>query len=364
MGDSKSRAPITVIAFYLPQFHPIPENDQWWGPGFTEWTNVAGASPLFRGHRQPHLPGQLGFYDLRLPETREAQALLARTHGITAFCYWHYWFAGRQLLQRPLEEVVTSGTPDFPFCVGWANQSWSGAWYGSPDLILCEQTYPGEEDDQAHFDYLRNAFEDPRYLRVDDRPLLVVFRPTELPDPSGFTRNWQAMARASGLPGLHLVAYVNDMGWGPDYEHFRNDGFDAGIYVRFPFRHTLRTRLRGRLRDRFPRAGPMRHRSLVDIGEPPPGLDRPLYPCVYPNWDNTPRSRRRGWVIVDSSPELFRGHLRQALARAREGPAGKQLVWLRSWNEWAEGNYLEPDRDTGLDYLEVLRQELERLPRA
>lgn len=362
MTDSAATRKPAIIAFYLPQFHPIPENDKWWGPGFTEWTNVAAAKRLFRGHRQPHLPGQLGFYDLRLAESREAQALLARTYGITAFCYWHYWFAGTKLLQRPLEEVMTSGEPDFPFCVGWANQSWSGVWHGAPGRILAEQTYPGEEDDQAHFDYLCRAFDDPRYLRVDDRPVLVIFRPTELPDAAAFTERWQAMARDRGMPGLHLVAHVGDLGRGPDYDGYRRDGFDAAIYVRVPFRHTLLTRIRGRLRDRVARVGPMRYRSMSDLPKAPARLEQPVYPCVYPNWDNTPRSGRRGVVLMNSSPELFRQHLRQALSLAREAPVGRQLVWIRSWNEWAEGNYLEPDRDTGLGYLRTLSEEVNRPP--
>ena len=155
-----------VLALYLPQFHPIPENDRWWGKGFTEWTNVTRAVPLFRGHVQPHLPADLGFYDLRVGEVREAQADLARRHGVTGFCYWHYWFAGHQLLQRPLDEVVASGRPDFPFCVAWANQSWSGIWHGAPNRILIEQTYPGPDDDLAHFRSLTAAFEDPRYIRI------------------------------------------------------------------------------------------------------------------------------------------------------------------------------------------------------
>jgi lipopolysaccharide biosynthesis protein len=351
-----------VIAFYLPQFHPIPENDGWWGPGFTEWTNVAAARSLFRGHRQPHLPGQLGFYDLRLPEARESQAHLAQTYGVTAFCYWHYWFAGKKLLQRPLEEVLATGAPELPFCLGWANQSWSGVWHGAPDRILAEQTYPGEEDDQAHFDYLCRAFDDPRYLRVDDRPVLVIFRPTELPDASDFTARWQAMARDRGMSGLHLVAYVgDDFGWGPEYERHRKDGFDAGVYVRFPFRRTLLTRFRERLQERAPRVGPKRYRQTKDLPRAPGHLEKPLYPCVYSNWDNTPRSGRGGMVLTNSSPERFRRHLTQALSLAHEAPIGRRLVWIRSWNEWAEGNYLEPDRDTGLAYLEVLREELNRL---
>src|SRR5262249_41646184 len=161
-----ARDAMRVIAFYLPQFHPIPENDAWWGPGFTEWTNVSLARPLFRGHYQPRVPGELGFYDLRMPETRAAQAALARAHGIEAFCYWHYWFAGKQLLERPFEEVLASHEPDFPFCLAWANESWTGIWHGAPHRMLVQQTYPGLADHEAHFRVWLRAFEDARYVTV------------------------------------------------------------------------------------------------------------------------------------------------------------------------------------------------------
>src|SRR5437879_9338189 len=158
MDFDKVKGNARLIAFYLPQFHPIPENDAWWEPGFTEWTNVVRARPLFRGHRQPDLPTDLGFYDLRVAETRAAQAQLAAAHGIEAFCYWHYWFAGRRMLERPFDEVLRSGRPDFRFCLGWANQTWSGVWHGAPEQVLIEQTYPGEEDDRRHFAAVLPAF--------------------------------------------------------------------------------------------------------------------------------------------------------------------------------------------------------------
>src|SRR5439155_14140664 len=194
------------IAFYLPQFHPIPENDRWWGPGFTEWTNVARATPLFPGHYQPRLPADLGFYDLRIPEVRVAQADLARAHGVEAFCYWHYWFAGKRLLERPFTEVLESGEPDFPFCLAWANQSWSGIWHGAPDRVLMEQTYPGRRDHEDHFRVLVEAFADPRYVTVDGAPVFVVYAPRELPEPRRVTDVWRELAAKAGFPALHLVA--------------------------------------------------------------------------------------------------------------------------------------------------------------
>ena len=178
-----------AVAFYLPQFFPIPENDQWWGPGFTEWTNTAKARPLFRGHVQPTLPADLGFYDLRVAETRQAQSDLARDYGVEAFVYWHYWFGeGDRILERPFREVLESGAPEVSFCLAWANQSWTGIWHDAGDKVLKHQRYPGPEDDQRHFDAILPAFRDERYLRVDGKPVFYVFRPEELPDARGVRR--------------------------------------------------------------------------------------------------------------------------------------------------------------------------------
>lgn len=350
-----------VVAFYLPQFHPTPENDRWWGTGFTEWTNVARARPLFVHHRQPHLPADLGFYDLRVPEVREQQAALARRYGVSAFCYWHYWFGdGRRILERPFEEVRRSGSPDFPFCLAWANQTWTGAWHGAVDKVLLEQRYPGEDDERAHFETLLPAFRDPRYLRIDDKPLFYVFRPEELPDPAGFVGRWQALARQAGLGGLYLAAEVSDLlGGGPRYLDYRRVGFDAGVYVRIPASRSAPALLGMRLRRKL-RGGPEVYPHARHLPRPPSSLARPLHPCVYPNWDNTPRSARRGVVLTASSPQRFRQHLSEAIEWAAQDPPGQRLVFVKSWNEWAEGNYLEPDQEHGLAYLDALREELAR----
>jgi lipopolysaccharide biosynthesis protein len=348
---------VDALAFYLPQYHPIPENDEWWEPGFTEWTNVTKARPLFRGHHQPILPGELGFYDLRISEVRERQAALAAEYGISAFCWWHYWFAGHRVLERPFHEVLDSGKPDFPFCLAWANQSWSGVWYGATDRILIEQTYP-EGDYQAHFDSIVGAFRDDRYYRVDGKPLFLVFRPRELPNPAKFVDAWQKMARKAGLEGLYLVAYVDSRAWGPQYAKHQKDGFDAALNVAFPFQQTLTTRVRDRLRSLTPRFGPGRYHYSENLPDYPRGLGGVVHPCVYPNWDNTARSQRRGSAVVDATPDRFGHHLHEAVERAKLNPEGQRLVWIKSWNEWAEGNYVEPDRQFKRGWLEAVAREI------
>jgi len=375
----KSRA--RLIAFYLPQYHPIPENDTWWGKGFTEWTNVAKAKPLFRGHYQPRLPADLGFYDLRVPEVREAQSELARNAGIEGFCYYHYWFSGKRLLERPFNEVLESGKPDFPFCLCWANHTWSGIWYGAPNHVLIEQTYPGREDWRRHFYALKEAFLDPRYMRVDGRPIFVIFRPEDVPNLSGFIQEWQDLAVQSGLPGIYFVAHLfhNESEW-----DFRSPGFDGCLIVshvkafswsaRNLVKRVSNPRLKttsaeGEMRAwlwrRFRRSVGQfydvrlyRHALPYLLGD---GAKEPdVFPCVIPNWDNTPRAETRGIVLHDSTPDLFRLHLRQALELADSGPLDRRLVFIKSWNEWAEGNYLEPDQKFGHEYLQVISDEMSR----
>jgi hypothetical protein len=351
MGETPPR----VIAFYLPQFHPTAENDAFWGAGFPEWTHVASANPLYRGPRQPKIPGELGFYDLRTPETREAQAGLARAHGIAGFFYWHYWFAGRRLLRRPFEEVLASGKPDFPFCLGWANESWTGRWHNPPERILCEQTYGGRADFEAHFETVLPALRDPRYLRVEEHPLFAVYRPNELPDAKAFCDLWRALAARAGLPGLHLVGFGHRR-WDPT-QH----GFDASILhgIHLPGLRKSTRGWRGRLRALRGRPVVYSYRRFVERGLPE--VASPLdYPVALSNWDNTPRAGKRGIVLEGGTPELFRQHLREAIGRVASRRPDQRIVFLKSWNEWAEGNYVEPDRQFGTAYLEVIRDEVAR----
>ena len=216
---------IRPIAIYLPQFHPIPENDEWWGKGFTEWTNVVKAKPLFKGHEQPKFPGELGFYDLRVAEVREQQAELARKHGIEGFMYWHYWFAGKRILERPFQEVLESGKPDFPFCLGWANETWKGTWHGlSENKALIEQTYPGIEDHQKHFYAVLSAFQDKRYITVEGKPIFLIYRPFEIPEVGLLIQLWRELAVKNELKGIYFIGIAQGV---RSHKNLIDDGFDG-----------------------------------------------------------------------------------------------------------------------------------------
>lgn len=360
MTDTATRRKARVIAFYLPQFHPIPENDEWWGKGFTEWTNVARARPLFEGHEQPHLPADLGFYDLRLPEVRAAQAEMAAVYGIEGFCYWHYWFAGRRLLERPFNEVLASGQPDSPFCLGWANESWTGVWNNEPRRMLMEQTYPGEADDRAHFDYLLKAFSDHRYITVDGKPLLFIYKPLKLPDAKRRLDLWREWAVQAGLKGLYILG--NNL---LDFEDAASLGLDGAVVTTLgvittknPILNKAKWLLWG-VSKKLALGGPRTIEYQEAIQHLIPDLSRfgfDAYPCAYPNWDHTPRSGRKGLVLTGSTPALFEKHMKNAIDAVSSRDDEHRIVFLKSWNEWAEGNYMEPDTQWGLQYLQALKR--------
>lgn len=366
-----------IIAYYLPQFHPVPENDLWWGKGFTEWTNVTKARPLYRGHHQPKLPADLGYYDLRVSETREAQAEMARAYGIEGFCYYHYWFGdGKMLLERPFNEVLDSGKPDFPFSLCWANETWKGIWFGETNKILMKQTYPGKKDIENHFNYLLKAFTDPRYIKVDEKPVFQILTPGDLPDSREMTDTLRELAHKNGLKGLFLVAgYRCPEGWNPlEY------GFDAVVSSRLSgsFRHKsiIKQRLQhlanGGYLTRFlydPKKTQKLlknfyhiydYKDFIEFAKIEKNYPFEFYPCALPNWDNTPRSGIQGYVLENSTPELFKEHLSNAIDYVQKYGDEHKIVFIKSWNEWAEGNYLEPDRDFGMRYLEVVKECLQR----
>ena len=346
-----------VIAMYLPQYHPIPENDGMWGKGFTEWRTVVKAKPLYPGHYQPKLPSDLGFYDLRLPEVREAQAKMAREHGIEGFCYYHYWFDGKRLLERPFNEVLASGKPDFPFCLCWANESWSGVWVGKPDEIIMEQTYPGSDEHAAHFEALLPAFRDSRYMRIDDKPIFFIYRAMKIPELESFITQWRALARAAGLPGLYFIGinHKNEL-WEPgEY------GFDGNVAHRLPDTRPWVSRRDPMRWLRFRMQKACKWPTIYSYAE---ALRDPVYdktstgewfPTVYPNWDTSARHGDRGLVMHGATAELFRAQLRKAVELVAARAPDHQIVILKSWNEWAEGNYVEPDQRHGKEFLEAIR---------
>ena len=351
---------VRKVAFYLPQFHPVPENDEWWGRGFTDWLNVARARPLFRGHLQPNLPADLGFYDLRIPEVRESQAELARAAGVDAFCYYHYWFLGRRILNRPFDEVLASGSPDLPFCLCWANESWTRSWDGRSGQVLIEQRY-GVTDDREHVAWLLEAFRDPRYLRLAGRPVFLVYRASLLPDPRRTTDLWREEARRAGLGELHLcrVESFPQEQLKPPSEL----GFDAAVEFQPDWRTFEQTHWRDLLLGLRAPGGWAGLRTGVRINDygavarrmmakPLPAHRR--HPGVAAGWDNTPRRRRGGVVLHHRQPEVYQRWLEHACERER-ATSGDGLVFLNAWNEWAEGNYLEPCQRFGRAFLEATR---------
>jgi lipopolysaccharide biosynthesis protein len=362
---------VRLLAFYLPQFHPIPENSRWWGEGFTEWTNVTKARPLFAGHHQPHLPSDLGFYDLRVPEVREGQAELARTYGISGFCYYHYWFNGRRLLNRPFEEVLASGRPDFPFCLCWANENWTRVWDGADREVLMPQTHSAE-DDRAHIDHLVHAFSDRRYIKVDGRPLFLVYRTHLLPDPARTAEIWRERARTAGVGDLYLVRIEN---WTQDIDP-KTIGFDAAVEFAPDWRvlppppfHAERWNLRARIQHRLGRMGlipsayldhkiyPYEMLPKQMLAKPTPAHKR--FRCATPGWDNSARRGSGATIFRDGTPRAYEAWLRSLVASTLDTFEGdERLLFVNAWNEWAEGNHLEPDQLWGRAYLEATARAL------
>jgi lipopolysaccharide biosynthesis protein len=367
------------IAFYLPQYHPTPENDAFWGAGFTEWRNVVRARPRFPGHAQPHLPADLGFYDLRLPEVRAAQADLARAAGIHGFCYYHYWFGGRRLLHRPLDAVLASGEPDFPFMLAWANENWTRAWDGGPREVLIEQTY-SDADARAHIEHLLPIFADPRYIRVDGHPVFAIYNTDEIPDPLRLTDIFRERAARAGIT-LYLCRIERYLD--RDTRPPAALGFDAAIEFQ-PFSRNFRRFLKTRPDVKTSLARRVSHRlghevrtrpalravaepfapldtfydlaafAAYDMDQAPP--DYTLFPGVCPGWDNTARRPPgKGIIFRNAFPEVFGRWLRAKAAAFRPSSTEENLLFVNAWNEWAEGNHLEPCLRYGHAFLNAVR---------
>ena len=364
-----------IIAFYLPQFHPIKENNENFGEGFTEWTNVAKAKPLFKGHIQPKIPADLGFYDLRLPEVRAKQAELAKEAGVTAFCYYHYWFGnGKVVMEKPLQEVVRLGEPDFPFCVCWANHTWyKKTWSAEKNKLeqelLFEQTYPGDQDIIDHFNYLLPTFRDSRYYKLDGRLVFVIYNLKDQPVEywNRFKKIWNNLSKENGLPGFFFIAntlYVNEL----DSELFNVCDMTILSLVTncimkqdFSVKNKIRYRLNliwSRLLGRPPLVWSYKNAYPSFVDEK--CREENVIPVMVPNWDYTARRGVGGLIIKDSTPELFKEHVMQVFDLISKKDVSKQIVFLKSWNEWGEGNYMEPDLEFGKQYIKALRSILEK----
>ena len=367
-----------VLALNLPQFHEVAENNEWWGKGFTEWTNVAKAVPLFRGHYQPRIPRDLGFYDLRLPIVREEQAALAEKYGIEGFCYWHYWFGnGIMELEKPLEEILKEGKPDFPFCVGWANHSWSTSTWNAVRkernaITFLEQKYPGIEDIVDHFNYLLPAFKDKRYLKVDGKPIFVVFDPDSIPNSSEMISIWNDLAIQNGLEGIFFVGRMEtadlhekrkEIASGENAtrkkEKLLSQHFNAVYSVPVQALKTLDSNAISVFARRvFQHFGVNMfvekhdYRRILKYMFSDLDYDENVFPQVMPHWDNTPRRGRNGYVYTNEAPSLFYEQIISAIEHVKDKTADHRIVFINSWNEWGEGNYLEPDLKYGTAYLE------------
>lgn len=369
---------------YLPQFHPVPENDEWWGKGFTEWTNVTKAKPLFKGHYQPHLPTDMGFYDLRVPETREEQAKLAKAHGIYGFCYYHYWFNGRRILERPFQEVFESGKPDFPFMLCWANENWTRTWDGLDREVLMAQHF-SEEDDRRHIQTLIPYFKDDRYIKVNNKPVIAIYRTGILPDARRTVEVWREEAAKAGLE-LYICRFETILNLGEQYMDMA--GFDASIDFQ-PFGHYYKEyseihhasvkarpivqKVQSRAQFKIAKATDKKKYRLMQellsrvwdyekyvdyvITQPLPSYA--CFPGITPSWDNWARKKNGFFIFKNASPQHYRRWLNHIVANYKPRSEQENFIFINAWNEWAEGNHLEPCVKWGRQYLEHTKAALE-----
>lgn len=356
-----------VIAYYLPQYHPTKENDEWWGKGYTEWTTVAKAKPLFKGHIQPKIPADLGFYDLRLPQIREQQVQLAKEAGIDAFCYWHYWFGnGIQLLEKPLQEVVVSGKPDFPFCLGWANHEWQKKIWNSDvsrldQTVIMEMKYPGIQDYEAHFYKMLPMFRDSRYYKIDGKLVFLIYVVTDVPQLDAFISLWQDLAKKNNIPPFYFIGHVNDE---KEIEYSRQFAFDHLVLENhFPAMSSKNmnvNRVKTVLSQLFKRPlSVYEYSNFIDKLNYDQVINSDdIFPTIYPNWDTSPRRGAGGKILIHATPELFKKHVEDVLSIVQTKKDEDRIIFLKSWNEWGEGNYMEPDLEYGRQRIDALHDAL------
>lgn len=355
-----------IFSYYLPQFHPVPENDRWWGEGFTEWTNVKKARPLFPGHRQPFRPKELGYYSLDDNETIKKQVKLATKYGVDGFVFYHYWFGnGKTLLEKPILNFLNDPSIDFKFCVCWANESWKGTWHGaSKNQLLQEQKYLGRKDYEKHFEFLLPFFLDERSLKIEDKPVYQIYVPESIPNLDTYIETFNQLAKEVGLNGIYWIGVKCSDDFDPlkfgiqglingnlrKINQYHKKSIN-GMFSRFGLSNPLIRKYKN-----WPKRIPYRivRFCLEDFKN---RYDFDFYPLAIPNWDNTPRVHQEGTVYTGCSPKEFKKHLSACIKQAKKNQnPDKQIVFIKSWNEWAEGNILEPEKKFGLGYLKVIKE--------
>ncbi|OYP65154.1 glycoside hydrolase family 99-like domain-containing protein [Prevotella sp. P2-180] len=350
-----------VIAIHLPQFYPFPENDEWWGKGFTEWRNVTKAKPRFRGHYQPHLPADLGFYDLRLKECRMEQEKLAKEYGIDGFCYYHYWFNGHLIMEKPVEAKLANKEEDLPFMFCWANEDWHRNWAGGYNETLISQNY-SKEDDIEHFKYLLPYFKDERYIRVNGKPVFCVYKASLMPDYNKFVETWQALAKENGFE-LYMCAFEASGEWGKKYRR-------ADAYVEFQpqnkegfdrkYNPLLKMGRKFGWKTRFNEMTPYGPYVNFQINKKNT-IDYKRYPSLCPSWDNACRRVGQPFqALRNANPSDFRRWLDHLYHTFTPFSKEENFIFINAWNEWAEGCHLEPDQKWGRGYLEAIKAVIEK----
>lgn len=360
-----------ILAYYLPQFYPTEFNNKWYGTGFTEWTNVGKAKPLFKGHYQPKVPSDLGYYDMRVPEIAEKQAELASEAGITGFAYWHYWFGeGRTMLEMPIQRALQTGKPDYPFCFAWANESWYKKMWdeNSSKALICEQTYPGDDDIVAHFKYCLPAFKDNRYIRKNGRPIFIIYKPDQHPDIKHFIEKWNELAKSEGVAdSFYLIATIYKT---ENADHYLGLGFDAVTYEGWsklvsqmfyeeqtPIKKVQRILTNRILAPLFHKVKKLPYKKVLKTIWKDGFDDREdVIPILIPNFDHSPRSGRKNYIITDPTPDNWEKQLDIVLDKVSQ--KNNKLVILRAWNEWGEGNYMEPDLKYGREFINKLKSKI------
>ncbi|MFT5251349.1 MAG: hypothetical protein ACI87N_000327 [Flavobacteriales bacterium] len=370
---------IKFLAYYLPQYHPIPENDKFWGKGFTEWTNVAKAKPLFKGHYQPILPADLGFYDLRVPKVQEEQSKMALEYGVDGFIYYQYWFGnGKMLLEMPAEAMLVNKNITIPFCFCWANETWRGIWHGlNNQEVIMEQTYNGESDYVNYFNYLLPFFKDERYIKVDNMPMFHIYRLDHIPDLDVFFETFKQLAKKNGFEGIHYITTgsVNSKNVTDNKNVYGVVGTDVFNQIRYQQETFFR-------RESF--LSDLELKVKLKIGGYTDVIERRNKPfvldylkgvlslnvefphqkyiqCVFPNWDNSARSGMKSLIFNNATPQGWFIHMSKAIEQLKKNEKNPQMIILKSWNEWAEGNYLEPDKKYGLEWLKMIKKVKESL---